>query len=120
MCRQIDELEKDNASKETEKFFDRLLLIGIIDDFIKLNNLKFEEHPSKDGVFLFRAKKIEKREINQYFKSYEENGIIKKGTPFQIKIDLYTDKYCALLADFLPERGYNFTENFSNPEKRAI
>ena len=118
MCRQIDELEKDSLSKETGKFFDRLLLIGIVDDFIKLNNLNFEEHPSKDDVFLFRAKKIEKKEINQYFKSYEENGIIKKGTPFQIKAALYTDKYCALLADFLAERGYNFTENFSDPEKK--
>lgn len=109
----------ENLDKiENNDMLEIMRLIVNINEYLDINNLIFKDYKTNDEIFFYKTKKITKQEINKYFKYYEEEGIIKKGIPFNVKVGLYTDKYCTLLVEFLENKGYKITTNLENPEKK--
>lgn len=122
----VDELRIGQLSKMIDKekegdinFDKKIKLHADVEKFIKDYEIPFINfNADAENIFLCKILILTKEQLNKYFEYYENKGMIKKGIPYEAKAGIYTDKHVANLADFLASKGYKFTENFSNPEKK--
>lgn len=95
---------------------DKQSLIEEINLYIKNSYLNFADKELKEDLFLYKIQAIEKKELDGYFKPFQDNGMIKEDINFMGKIQLHSSFTCQNLIKHLENKGYKI--NMINVEEK--
>lgn len=91
-------------------------MIEEINLYIKNSYLNFADKELKEDLFLYKIQAIEKKELDGYFKPFQDNGMIKEDINFMGKIQLHSSFTCQNLIKHLENKGYKI--NMINVEEK--